>query len=271
MSDMINETATGNQPVCIDARRVYDSCGDKDCLSDLPVYLCDASQALVDNAVNVRIRNADVLNVMLDIEPVPFNRGFYSIDITFFFSVTLDVFSSPATAPQQVEGLCISDKKVILYGSEGSVRVFSSDMTADDYDTQNLPVRSLPTANVQVAKPIALAVSVKDKQHCGCCKVNHKIPDAVLRRIGGNISSGGERTVLATLGVFSIVQLLRNVQMLIPSYDFCIPEKHCESSTDSPCEMFSRLDFPTDEFFPPNVADGGDNNSGGCGCTDEES
>ena len=100
MPDNVNEAIESRHqgdPVCIDARRVYDSCGDKDCLSELPVYLSDASQTLIDNAVNVRIRNADVLNVMLDIEPVPFNRGFYSIDITFFFSVTLDVFSSPNT------------------------------------------------------------------------------------------------------------------------------------------------------------------------------
>lgn len=267
MPDTINETANSRvhgEPVCINAGRVYDSCGDKDCLSDMPVFLSDESQSLIDSAVNVRIRNADVLNVMLDIEPVPFNRGFYSIDITFFFSVTLDVFSSPNTPPRQVEGLCISDKKVILYGSEGNVRVFSSDMTTDDYDTQNLPVRSLPTANVQVAKPIALAVTVRDKKPCH--KVCHKIPNGVMKRIGGNISDRGERVVLATLGVFSIVQLLRNVQMLIPSYDFCVPEKRCESSTDSPCEMFSRLDFPTDEFFPPNVAESSDGDGCGCGC-----
>ena len=67
MPDNVNETVENRhqgEPVCIDARRVYDSCGDKDCLSDLPVYLSDASQALIDSAVNVRIRNADVLNVM---------------------------------------------------------------------------------------------------------------------------------------------------------------------------------------------------------------
>ena len=82
MSENLNGNARDNgAPVCIDARRVYDSCGDKDCLSDLPVYLSSASQTLIDNAVNVRIRNAEVANVMLDIEPVPFNRGFYSIDI----------------------------------------------------------------------------------------------------------------------------------------------------------------------------------------------
>ena len=270
MSENLNGNARDNgAPVCIDARRVYDSCGDKDCLSDLPVYLSAASQTLIDNAVNVRIRNAEVANVMLDIEPVPFNRGFYSIDITYFFGVTLDVFSSPNTAPQQVEGLCVSDKKVILYGSEGNVRVFSSDLSVDDYDTQNTPARSLPTANVQVAKPIALAVTVKEKQSC-CRKLNHKIPNAILQRIGGNIAENGERTVLATLGVFSIVQLLRNVQMLIPSYDFCVPEKQCQSSTDSPCEMFSRLDFPTDEFFPPNAVDSAPDGGGcGCGCSEE--
>lgn len=270
MPDNVNETAEARvhgEPVCIDARRVYDSCGDKDCLSDLPVYLSEASQTLIDNAVNVRIRSADVMNVMLDIEPVPFNRGFYSIDITFFFSVTLDVFSGTNTAPQQVEGACIADKKVILYGSEGNVRVFSSDMTADDFDTQNAPVRSLPTANVQVAKPIALAVTMRSKQSCD--KLCHKVPNCVLQRIGGNITDRGERVALATLGVFSIVQLMRSVQMLIPSYDFCVPEKRCESSTDSPCEMFSRLDFPTDEFFPPNVADSSSDH-GGCSCESGE-
>ena len=159
--------------------------------------------------------------------------------------------------------MCISDKKVILYGSEGNVSVFSTAMTADTNDTINLSARSLPVANLQVAKPIALAATIKDK--CPCHRLAYKIPESVMTRIGGDIFDGGNRVVLATLGVFSIVQLMRNVQMLIPSYDFCVPEKHCEGSTDSPCEMFSRLDFPTDEFFPPNVAESSSDNCG-CGC-----
>ena len=61
------------------------------------------------------------------------------------------------------------------------------------------------------------------------------------------------RIVLATIGVFSIVQLVRNVQILIPAYDFCIPEKECVNTADNPCELFSRIDFPTDEFFPPKL------------------
>jgi hypothetical protein len=108
---------------------------------------------------------------------------------------------------------------------------------------------------------------MKDK--CGRRKPTFKIPADVIERIGGNIAESGDRDVLATLGVFSIVQLMRNVQMLIPSFDFCVPEKHCESSTDSPCEMFSRLDFPTDEFFPPDVTDNSSDSGCGCGCSSD--
>ncbi len=267
-----NETVgrSCSDPVCIDARRVYDSCGDKDCLSDMPVFFTCEGQELIDSAVNVRLRDADVLNVMLDIEPVPFHRGFYSIDMTYFFLVSLDVFTTPCTNPTCVNGICIADKKVILYGSEGNVRVFSSDMTTDEYDAQNIPARNLPTANVQVAQPIPLAATLKEKRPCH--RLPRKIPEAVTAKIGGGIADSGEKVVLATLGVFSIVQLLRNVQMLIPAYDFCVPEKRCVGSTDSPCEMFSRLDFPTDEFFPPNVTDCGTPDGGGCGCcSDAES
>lgn len=264
--NQVNAESTNrcSDAVCIDARRVYDSCSDKDCLSDLPVFFSQESQELIDSAVNVRLREADVLNVMLDIEPVPFHRGFYSIDMTYFFIVTLDVFTSPCATPTTVCGLCLSDKKVILYGSEGNVRIFSSEMTTDEFDTQNTAVQSLPTANVQIAQPIPLAAALKEKRPCH--RLPRKIPTYITDRIGGTVIDGGEKIVLATLGVFSIVQLLRNVQMLIPSYDFCIPEKNCVGSTDSPCEMFSRLEFPTDEFFPPNITECASENAGGCGC-----
>ena len=250
------------EPVCIDARRIYDSCSDKDCMSDLPVFFTGPAQAKIDEAANIRLRDADIINVSLDVEPVPFHRGFYSIDITYFFKVTLDAFCAPNVNPSTVCGVCVADKKVILYGSEGSVRVFSSEYADDEYDSQNMPVTTMPIANVQVAQPIALAAKIKEKRPC--CHVPRRIPAAVTACIGGDLADNGEKTVLATLGVFSIVQLMRNVQMLIPSYDYCIPEKSCTFSDDSPCEMFSRLDFPTDEFFPPTVTDS--STDSGCGC-----
>ena len=88
-----NQAGCFKEAVCIDEYRVYDYCGDKDCLEDLRVYFTEAGQQVIDQACNVRIRNAQVITVYLDLEPVPFHKGFYSIDMTFFFEVNLDAVS----------------------------------------------------------------------------------------------------------------------------------------------------------------------------------
>ena len=51
-----------------------------------------------------------------------------------------------------------------------------------------------------------------------------------------------------------MIRLERDTQLLIPAYDYCIPDKACESTTeDDPCAMFSRIEFPLDEFFPSDI------------------
>ncbi|MBQ8377920.1 MAG: hypothetical protein IJX42_02170, partial [Oscillospiraceae bacterium] len=70
------------------------------------------------------------------------------------------------------------------------------------------------------------------------------------------------RNVYVTIGMFSIVQLSRPVPLLIPAYDYCVPEKECVTNTESPCELFERIDFPTREFFPQGL----DDNNCDCGC-----
>ena len=64
-----------------------------------------------------------------------------------------------------------------------------------------------------------------------------------------------EKVVYITIGLFSICQIERPVQMMIPVYDFCIPDKECVTTTDDPCELFKRIKFPVNEFFPPRVSD----------------
>lgn len=250
------------EAVCVDAYRVYDSCADKDCLEDLKVYFTDAGQNVINQACNVRMKKVDVITVYLDLEPVPFHKGFYTVDMTFFFEVTLDVFFAPAAAPVTVTGLSIFNKKVVLYGSEGNVKVFSSDFSFEELDAQNAPGKNLPKATVQVAEPIGLSARICDcRDMCEpCCR----IPDCICGRFGGEFCTcDTSRNVYATIGIFTIVQIERNVQMLIPAYDFCIPEKECTTTSDNPCELFSKIDFPTDEFFPPKVTD---MNGEGHGC-----
>ena len=48
----------------------------------------------------------------------------------------------------------------------------------------------------------------------------------------------------------------------MPAYDYCMPEKECACGgcEDDPCEIFRHVQFPVDEFFPPNSG------MGGCSC-----
>ena len=259
-------TCNPKESICIDAQRIYDSCGDKDCLSDLRVYFTEQSQSVIDGAVSVRIKSADVITVYSTLEQVPFHRGFYSVDMTFFFDVAIEAFMSPGSCPVTVNGLAIHSKKVILYGSEGSVKTFTSEYNYDECDCKQLqPSQNLPKATVQVATPIALSAKVCE---CKCpCNPPCRIPESICRRFGGDFLQNGSMSVYATIGIFTIVQIERNVQMLIPAYDFCIPEKECVTTSDNPCEMFNRLEFPTNEFFPPTVCDiGEENKKPDCGC-----
>ena len=111
--------------VCIHTDQVYDSCREKDCIEDVQVILTRCGQEIVDDAINVKVKSAEVIWVFTDLEPVPFNRGFFTVDIKYFFRVTLEVFRGVGR-PTEVEGLATFDKKVILFGSEGNSKVFSS-------------------------------------------------------------------------------------------------------------------------------------------------
>ena len=66
------------EAVCIDAGRVFDSCCDRDCLEDLRVYFSEAGQTVINDAVSVKIRSAEAVYTLIDVEPVNLNRGCYS-------------------------------------------------------------------------------------------------------------------------------------------------------------------------------------------------
>lgn len=265
------------EAVCINAGRVYDACRDRECLEDIQVFFVERDQDIINNALGVRLRSAEVLNVVIDTEPVPFNRGYYSVDLTIYFCVRLDVTVSPISPSCEVRGLCIYNKKAILYGSEGNVKVFSSDAVYGDDDEQNMPAANLPRATVQIAEPIGLGAKLVPvcEGHCSCCCC---VPNRVARMFAGSFDHRmAEKAVKVTLGVFMIIQLERQVQMLVPVYDFCMPDKICaDAANESPCDLFKKISFPADEFFPPKAGNlscseaqmlrGQSVGAGNCGC-----
>ena len=108
---------------------------------------------------------------------------------------------------------------------------------------------------------------------CDCCECEGccSAPKCICRSFDGDFSvASPEKAVRVTLGLFTIVQLERDVQMLIPAYDFCVPEKECcHDMENDPCDAFKQIRFPVNEFFPPSSSASqqkGDN----CGCSGRE-
>ena len=82
------------EAVCVHTSKIYDSCKDKDCLENMRVYLTANSQAAVDNGLNVRARSAELLWASPAVEPVSFNRGYYTVDTRFYYKIRADVCMS---------------------------------------------------------------------------------------------------------------------------------------------------------------------------------
>lgn len=264
-----NEPENAFDPVCVDVPRIYDSCGAKDCLRDLTVFFTAEDQAVVDTAASVRVTKASVLSAAVSADAVAFHRGYYSVDVIFYFAVCAEVYTAAGALPTTVTGLATASKRAVLYGSDAGVKVFSSDapdapIDATDFDCCPGCSGTLPTATVQVSSPMVLASGVTPVI---APKILPFVPENVADFFGGDLAAPTAQQVVVTLGTFSIIQLTRDVQLMIPSYDFCVPRKECDSQTDDPCEAFSKIEFPSDSFFPPSTAENETGSSPfGCGC-----
>ena len=288
------------EAVCIHTKKIYDSCRDKDCLENLRVYPTRASQNLIDRAVSVRGGKAELLDVCMDVEPASYNRGFYSVDIRYYYRVTAEACLG-GSRPAELCGLAVFDKRVMLFGSEGSAKLFSSRCQAGE--TCCAPARTnLPEAAVEAVDPIVLGMRLADPcgsfnpcqtcnpcdpcqpcnpcgscqscSSCGCCPENEltEIPACISACFDCELTFDSTcRRLYVTLGQFSIVRLERDSQLLMPMYDYCMPTKECsrreEEPEADPCELFRQIRFPLGEFFPPNTLPGMEDGPEGSGCS----
>ena len=242
----VEGSAAVREAVCIHTRKIFDACRDKDCVEDLRVYPTVSSQTKLDSALSVRPRSAELLCADVRVKEITFNKGYYTVDVTYFYRVRGETF--PGCEP--VSGLAIFDKRVMLFGSQASVKLFASDGGGCAPCEEGLPV-----GVVESVDPIALHMKLVDCTASGETDPEpHAIPQAILDAMGEALSlTCSGKKLLVTLGQFSIIRLERDTQLLIPAYDYCMPDKACQgSSEDDPCSMFSRIHFPIDEFFPPD-------------------
>ena len=258
------------EAVCIHTRKVYDSCREKECLRDLRVYLTSTSQAILENTVNVKAREAELLHASIDVEPITYNRGFYTVDVRYFYRITLDA-SCGVGRPKTLYGLAVYDKRTVLFGSEGNARIFTSDCVWNGQDVQNPERTNLPVAVVEVVDPVILGCRLQDTCSNPCCAVD--VPADICGCFEDDLVIGNEgRQLFVTLGQFSIIKLERDIQLLMPAYDFCMPDKECAGNPEDPCALFQNFRFPVDEFFPPREGEllQSNGNPSGCGCASQQ-
>ena len=252
----VRSNQTPREAVCVHTKKVYDSCRDKECLQDIRVYLTRCSQNILNSSTSVKAKTAELLWAYIDVEPIPFNKGYYTIDIKYFYKVTAEAFCGLGR-PREISGLATYDKRTVLFGSEGSVHIFSSQYRPQADDTQCFARTNLPVAVVEVVDPVVLAARIVDDDCCCRCSPC-EIPEMICGCFDEDLIVSDEgRKLYATLGQFSIIKLERDIQLVMPSYDICLPEKECSGSGngEDPCELFRRFRFPVDEFFPPKKSE----------------
>ena len=249
-----NRCQSRQNGVCIDCNQILDSCRDKDCFADTRVYLTEAGQEIINRTSNVRIKDTNVLWTYLGIEPVQFNRGFYQALVRFYTRITCETCSQNGRS-QEFEGVAVCEKRVILFGSEGSVRIFRTEPGTDSF-CPSMPEYDSATTNepsvvCEVVDPIALSLEVRDCD-CGCSSPT--IPEGIMSFLGGNVvcePSDGDKKLYVTLGFFSVIRLERPGQFIVNAQEYCVPDKVCcDMGNDDPYSAFERMSFPINEFCP---------------------
>lgn len=242
------------QAMSIHTRKITDSCRDKDCIEDLPVYLTASSQALLNSCAGTRVRCAELISTYIDVEPVAFDRNHYCIDVTFYYRIIADTVVGSAR-PATLYGLAVFTKRAVLCGEDSCAHIYRSDTRLYGPDGMTRAYANRPTAVVEVLDPMVLSSRVRDASDCGCKEAAQiQVPDGIRGMFDEDLSVSPDcRRLFVTLGQFSIIRLERDAQLIVPVMDYSIPTKECcdnPGCTEDPCEMFSRIPFPASQFTP---------------------
>ena len=255
-------------PLSIHTRKITDACRDKDCIEDLRVYLTTGSQSVLDTASSVRVRCADLLYAYMDVEPVAFDRNHYCVEVTFYYRILADA-TVGTCRPTTLYGLAMFSKRAVLCGEDSRAHIFTSETHIGCTDGGTIRSSNRPTAVVEVLDPMVLASKVRESCDCGPCELAAQIPEAIQAMFDEPlVTAQQQRRLYVTLGQISIIRLERDAQVVVEVLDYAIPTKECSETpgccAEDPCEMFSRIPFPTQQFAPTGCDRIGEHEGGRC-------
>lgn len=256
------------QAMSIHTRKITDSCRDKDCIEDLRVYLTQSSQTILDSTAGARVRRADLLYTYIDVEPVAFDRNHYCIDATFYYQITADAMTGSIT-PTSLYGLAVFTKRAVLCGEDSRAHIYRSDTLLSDTPSISSARTNRPIAVVEVLDPMVLGSRVREVSDT-TETATIQIPSFIQEMFDDElVLTGGTQRLYVTLGQFSIIRLERDAQLIVPVLDYAIPDKECcdnPGCAEDPCELFSRIPFPREQFTPTGCDD---RRGSSCNCDDD--
>ena len=225
--------------------KIYDSCRRQDCLTMNQLGPARAAESVLigeytinegdvirppHDAASVSIDKLKVKKVMIvDKEPNSFRRGYWDIELKFVFEYRLIFREADGCIIGSIKAHSIYNKKLTLFGSQGSDLFIATDMFKGDCENM---LGTEPFVNVE-AKAMSLSSELVYKDHKKFEEGRH------AKEIG------------VTIGLFSIVKLFRIVDLKVESRGFSIPKVCDEGGSVDPCDFFDRLSFPMDVFAPP--------------------
>ena len=242
--------------VCIETNKILDSCRDRDCFEDVYVYLTDCGNEIIEHTGSVRVKDSCITGSYVSVNPVKFNRGFYSVNIRFYVKITFEACVGNGRA-QEFDGIAVLEKTVVLFGGESGVSVYKSAPEANDFcavpelccGTKNVPV-----AVVEVVDPIILGTKIMEyKSGCSCCSCccSEAVPTSVASAVNGMLcdTRDGDKYLSVSIGLFSVIRIVRPAQYLINATEYAVPDKECVSpDSEDPCCVFNAMPFPINEF-----------------------
>jgi len=241
--------------------KIYDCCRQQDCLDfseigparaaetltlggslisegDIIVPPCEAAGVTMDNLRIVRI-------AIVDKTENCFRKGFWDVELKYVMEYRLVFRSTDANVCGCVRAMSIFNRKVTLFGSEGSELFVSTDLFGCNGMFEAMPFIMAEGK----AMPLSASI-IYDYCHRPC----HGLSSVELSDLHQGSGAGIPRAVEVTIGLFSIVKLFRLVDLAVESRGFTIPAQCEEITPVNPCEYFSNLEFPMDIFAPPESA-----------------
>lgn len=271
---------------CIIAYKIYDQCRIQECLTGEMIGPARAAENTnccglplregdmivpPPNAAAVSIRDLELAQIqILSKTPNAVRCGYWDVEVKYVFRYGLLFRTSSGQRICCIEATSSYTMSLTLFGSTSTDVVVTNDM----FGGFDLCPGTGPFVSVE-GKAVALAAVLRYPKVCNnncccnnccgcnncgcnnCCCSNDCVDDCTCGCCyDENVMDSQPSSVCVTIGLYSIVKIFHQVNLVVPNCGICIPDECTGTASDGcPCDNFYELDFPMELFSPPMKCD----------------